>query len=80
MAMFFNTNAMNNSNSEFDLASLVTMSSANAEGSGSGAFGDAKERTVTSTWTVGGGVVPGSYSRSTSYTEMHCFGWFGWCW
>jgi hypothetical protein len=31
MAMFFNTNTMNGSNNSFDLASLLTISSANAE-------------------------------------------------
>ena len=31
MAMFFNTNALNSSNGDFDLASLLNMNSANAE-------------------------------------------------
>lgn len=31
IAMFFNTNTMNGSNSDFDLASLLTMNTANAE-------------------------------------------------
>ena len=80
-SMFFTTNTVNSFNEDVDIAMLVSISSANAEDNNpSGVFGEEVLHTYSTTITIGGGPVPGSYSETDTYSKWECDGWWGWCW
>ena len=81
MALFINTDIKTDTNWEYGLADLVKTAKAeydNGDGA-SGFLGEAVLHSICHTVTVGGGVIPGSYTYQDCYDEWQCDGWFGWC-
>lgn len=82
MAMFFNTDYQIKAN-DFNLISLkmaMAQDGGYENGDGaSGVLGEAVLHNICHTVTIGGGVVPGSYTYEDCYDEWQCDGWWGWC-